>query len=406
MTAAASDPPDLPTERPSGCPYEPPARYASLRSTDPVSPVRCPTGIDAWLVTRHADARAVLTDRSMSSRGASSAHVSPGANAALDEPVPPGSIIQLDGDVHSRLRKKVLSEFTVRSVEAMRSSIQDLVESHLDAMLAHPGQADLMRDFALPIPSLVICELLGVPYADREHFQQRSAMLVSTDTTPEQVQRAYGELTAFLAALFADKQQNPQEDLLSRLIARGAATGDPLSVEELVMLGMSLLVAGHETTANMIALSTLVLLEAPERRDSMMATPERAVEELLRYLSVVQYGVLRHATEDVQVGDRTVKAGEWLVVALNSANRDENLFATADELDFDRSSPRAHLAFGFGSHQCIGQQLARVELQEALTRLFHRIPDLRLAVPAESLDFKQNTLVYGVRKLPIAWGPA
>jgi cytochrome P450 len=338
----------------------------------------------------------------MSSRGASSVHVNPTAD--LNAEVSPGSIIQLDGKQHSRLRKMVIAEFTVRRVAAMREYVQKLVESHLDAMLAKSGPADLVQDFALPIPSLVICELLGVPYADREQFQHQSTVLVSTDTTREQKKQANEGLSGYLAGLFADKQRNPQDDLFSRLIARGEAAGDRLTMEELVVLGLSLLVAGHETTANMIALSTLVLLEHPEQRDVVLQAPERVVEELLRYLSVVQFGVLRYATEDVQVGERAVKAGEWLVAALNSANRDEELFPGGDKLDFHRESPRPHVAFGFGAHQCIGQQLARVELQEALTRLLRRVPDLRLAVPREALAYKQNTLVYGVRELPIAWG--
>ncbi len=400
---AASETPALPTTRPAGCPYDPPENYAALREEAPMSQVRCPAGMDAWLVTRYSDVRAVLADRTMSSRGASSVHVNAGAERDLDIEVAPGSIIQLDGKDHSRLRKMVLAEFTVRRIEAMRTYVQGLVESHLDAMLAKPGEADLVRDFALPIPSLVICELLGVPYADRERFQRQSSTLVSTDTTREQGQQAYEELSGFLAALFVDKQANPQDDLFSRLIARGRETGDALTMEELVMLGLSLLVAGHETTANMIALSTLVLLDHPQQREVVLAAPERAVEELLRYLSVVQFGVLRYATEDVQVGARAVKAGEWLVAALNSANRDEELFPAADKLDFHRESPRTHVAFGFGAHQCIGQQLARVELQEALTRLFRRVPDLRLAAPRESLAYKHNTLVYGVRELPVAW---
>jgi cytochrome P450 len=399
---ATSETPALPTARPAGCPFDPPENYTALRETAPTSQVRCPAGMDAWLVTRYRDVRAVLADRTMSSRGASSVHVNP--NADLDEEVSPGSIIQLDGREHARIRKMVIAEFTVRRVEAMRGYVQELVESHLDTMLARPGRADLVQDFALPIPSLVICELLGVPYADRERFQHQSGLLVSTDTTREEGQRAYDELSGFLADLFTEKQRNPRDDLFSRLISRGAATGDPLTMEELVVLGLSLLVAGHETTANMIALSTLVLLEHPSQRDVALASPERAVEELLRYLSVVQFGVLRYATEDVQVGSRAVKAGEWLVAALNSANRDEELFPGGDKLDFDRESPRTHVAFGFGAHQCIGQQLARVELQEALTRLFRRVPDLRLAVPRESLVYKHNTLVYGVRELPVAWG--
>ncbi|WP_410673079.1 cytochrome P450 [Amycolatopsis sp. cmx-4-68] len=399
MTAASATP-ALPTARPAGCPFDPPEDYATLRETAPTSPVRCPAGMDAWLVTRYSDVRAVLADRSMSSRGASSVHVHPDAD--LDEEVSPGSIIQLDGAAHSRLRKKVIAEFTVRRVEAMRGYVQELVESHLDAMLARGSSADLVQDFALPIPSLVICELLGVPYADRSRFQRQSGLLVSTDATPEEGKQAYDELSGFLAELFTDKQRNPQDDLFSRLISRGG--DDPLTMEELVVLGLSLLVAGHETTANMIALGTLVLLEHPAQRDVVLAAPERAVEELLRYLSVVQFGVLRYATEDVQVGSRSVKAGDWLVAALNSANRDEDLFPGGDKLDFHRESPRTHVAFGFGAHQCIGQQLARVELQEALTRLFRRVPDLRLAVPRESLAYKHNTLVYGVRELPVAWG--
>ncbi len=399
---ATSETPALPTARPAGCPFDPPENYATLRETAPTSQVRCPAGMDAWLVTRYRDVRAVLADRTMSSRGASSVHVKP--DAELDADISPGSIIQLDGADHSRIRKMVIAEFTVRRVEAMRGYVQELVESHLDAMLARPGEADLVRDFALPIPSLVICELLGVPYADRSRFQRQSGFLVSTDATPEEGKQAYDELSGFLAELFTDKQANPQDDLFSRLIARGVASGDPLTMEELVVLGLSLLVAGHETTANMIALSTLVLLEHPAQRDVVLSAPERAIEELLRYLSVVQFGVLRYATADVQVGSRSVKAGEWLVAALNSANRDEELFPGGDKLDFHRESPRTHVAFGFGAHQCIGQQLARVELQEALTRLFRRVPDLRLAVPRESLAYKHNTLVYGVRELPVAWG--
>ncbi len=399
MTAAPATP-ALPTTRPAGCPFDPPDDYATLRATAPTSKVRCPAGMDALLVTRYADVRAVLADRTMSSRGASSVHVNP--NADLDFEVSPGSIIQLDGAAHARLRKKVLAEFTVRRVEALRGYVQELVERHLDALLARPGRADLVQDFALPIPSLVICELLGVPYEDRSRFQRQSTTLVSTDATREEGEQAYDALSGYLAELFTEKQRNPQDDLFSRLISAGAE--DPLTMEELVVLGLSLLVAGHETTANMIALSTLVLLEHPGQRDVVLAAPERAVEELLRYLSVVQFGVLRYATSDVRVGSQDVRAGEWLVAAVNSANRDEEVFPGADELDFGREHPRTHVAFGFGAHQCIGQQLARVELQEALTGLFRRVPDLRLAVPRETLAYKHNTLVYGLRELPVAWG--
>ncbi|WP_033292244.1 cytochrome P450 [Amycolatopsis jejuensis] len=400
--APASALPDLPVDRPAGGPFDPPAGYAAMRDAEPVTRMRCPAGIDAWVVTRYDDVRAVLADRTLSSRGASSVHVKPELDP--DEEVKPGSLIQLDGPDHARLRKMVLAEFTVRRVETLRASVKQLVDEHLDTMLAKGGPADLMQDFALPIPSLIICELLGVPYAEREQFQHHSGALLSTEGTPEDTNRAYDAIAAFLAELFAGKQQDPQDDLFSKLIVRGETTGDPLTLPELVLLGLNLLVAGHETTANMITLSTLALLDHPELRDPALADPQRAAEELLRYLSIVQFGVARYATEDVRIGERTVNAGEWLVAALSSANRDENWFPGADRLDFTREAPRTHVAFGYGAHQCIGQQLARVELQEALTGLFRRIPDLRLAVPQDSLQYKHNTLVYGVRELPVSWG--
>ncbi|MFB9924006.1 cytochrome P450 [Amycolatopsis halotolerans] len=393
--------PALPTTRTTGCPFDPPAEYAALREAAPVSRIRCPAGFDTWLVTRYDDVRAVLADPALSSRGASSVHVKAEQDPYAE--VDPGSIIQLDGAEHSRLRKMVVAEFTVRRVEKLREYVREQVEQHLDAMLAKPGRADLVQDFALPIPSLAICELLGVPYADRELFQRQSSVLVSTDQDAETTGQAYHELAGYLGKLFAGKQQDPHDDLFSKLIVRAEASGEPLDLDELIMLGLSLLVAGHETTANMIALSALLLLEHPDQRTQALADPPRAVEELLRYLSVVQFGVLRYATEEVKVGGQTVAEGDWLIAALNSANRDEDRYPHADRLDFTRESPRTHVAFGFGAHQCVGQQLARVEMQEALTALFRRVPDLRLAVPKESLAYKHNALVYGPEELPVAW---
>ncbi|WP_244194516.1 hypothetical protein [Amycolatopsis echigonensis] len=192
--------------------------------------------------------------------------------------VDPGSIIQLDGAEHARLRKMVVAEFTVRRVERLREYVREQVDRHLDAMLAKPGPADLVRDFALPIPSLVICELLGVPSADRELFQRQSSLLVSTDQSPDATRKAYHELGGYLGTLFAGKQRDPRDDLFSRLIVRAEYSGEPLDLDELIMLGLSLLVAGHETTANMIALSTLLtllLLEHPEQRAHALADPPR-----------------------------------------------------------------------------------------------------------------------------------
>jgi cytochrome P450 len=359
--------------------------------------------MDAWVVTRYEDVRKVLADPRMSSRGAPSMHVTRGAD--LDAPVQPGSLLRMDGAEHSRLRRMLISEFTVRRIEAMRPYIQRVIDEHIDALLAGPKPADLVAEFALPIPSLVICELLGVPYADRADFHQQSAIMVSVDGDMATRHAAYEQMLGYMNKLFAAKLTDPQDDLFSRLIARGEASERPFTAEELVSLGITLLVAGHETTANMIALSTLALLRQPDqlaalRADPGLATP--AVEEMLRYLSVVQFGLLRHATEDIPLGEETIKAGDWLVAALNAGNRDELVFAGADRIDLRRKA-RTHLAFGFGIHQCLGQQLARVELQEVYTRLFTRIPTLRLAVDFDKIGFKDNTLVYGVTALPVTW---
>ncbi|PRY29171.1 cytochrome P450 [Umezawaea tangerina] len=405
MTEAPSKPTSgsFPTTRAEGCPFDPAVGYTELREKDPIARVECPAGIDAWLVTRYDDVRTVLSSPGLSSAVPVMGH----ANSEVDltQAGTPGSIIQSDGEAHSRLRRLLTSEFTVKRIQALRPYIQQLIDDHIDAMLASDEPADLVRDFALPIPSLVICELLGVAYEDRDQFQRQSAILTSVDVAPEVSAQANGEIQQFVAQLVVSKMQAPTDDLISRLITRANESGQPLSVQELVVLALSLLVAGHETTANMIALSTVALLRNPDQLEELRANPDlvpSAVEEMLRYLSVVQFGLFRAITEDIPLGDETLRAGEWLVTSLASGNRDTSVFPDADSLDLKRKAS-AHLAFGYGAHQCLGQQLARVELQQVFSTLFTRIPTLRLAVPFEDLKFKDNTLVYGVRSLPVAW---
>ncbi|MET0132274.1 MAG: cytochrome P450 [Kibdelosporangium sp.] len=395
--------PAFPATRTPGCPFDPPAEFAKLRDDDPISQASCPAGIDAWVVTRYEDVRAVLADQRLSSRGAPSAHVVPGVS--LDQPIAPGNMLRMDGADHARLRRMLTAEFTVRRIEAMRPYIRRIVDEHLDAMLAGPRPADLYQAFALPIPSLVICELLGVPYEDRDDFHQQSAVLVAVDSPPAIRQAAFQQIQRYMTALFEAKQVDPADDLISRLIRRGEESGQPFTGQEMVSLGATLLIAGHETTANMIALSTVALLQHQDELAKLRANPDLAqpaVEEMLRYLSVVQFGLLRHATEDIRLGGITVKSGEWLVAALGSGNRDEAVYPDADRIDLARTA-KTHLAFGFGIHQCLGQQLARVELQEVYARLFRRIPTLRLAVAVADLEYKDNTLVYGVHELPVTW---
>jgi cytochrome P450 len=397
MTAA------FPDERTPGCPFDPPAEFARLRETEPISLAACPAGIDAWVVTRYEDVRTMLRDPRFSSRKAPSGHANPNAN--LDRPVSPGNMIQLDGEDHARLRRAVIAEFTVRRIESMRPYVQRVIDEHIDSLLAGPTPVDLYAEFALPIPSLVICELLGVPYEDRHTFHQQSAALVAVDTQPEIQWATFAQMKTYMTELFEGKIKTPGADLISRLIVRGQENGEPFPVPILVEIAITLLVAGHETTANQIALSTVALLQQPDQLKKLRADPAiapSAVEEMLRYLSIVQFGLLRQATEDIELGDSRVKKGEYAVAAIASGNRDDRFFGNAAEIDLDRQ-PNRHLAFGFGIHQCLGQQLARVELQEAFVRLFTRIPTLRLAVPVEELEFKHNTLVYGVRELPVTW---
>ncbi|MGW1410118.1 cytochrome P450 [Streptomyces sp. NPDC002403] len=397
----ASEVPEFPVTRPDSCPFDPDATYARLRAHSPVSPVRCPAGMDAWLVSRYEDIRSVLTDPRLSSRGAGSMHMLPSYDGRDPSP---GSMIQLDGEEHARLRRLLIGEFTMRRMEALRPSVQRITDRHIDAMLGG-SSADLVRDFALPIPSLVICELLGVPYDDHGAFQRDSEVLIGFDADEATRDAATRRLEGYLGELITRRLVEPQDDLLSRLIVRGKATDRPPTVPELATLGVLLLVAGHESTANMIALSALVLMADQERTTALRAAPDTigtAVEELLRYLSVIQFGLLRYATEDVTVGATAVAAGGWLVAAIPSGNRDEAVFTAPDTIDLSRP-PRTHLAFGFGPHQCIGQQLARIELQVALTTLLRRVPGLRLAEPLAESAFKHNDIVFGLRSLPVVW---
>jgi cytochrome P450 len=374
-----------------------------MRAQDAVTKRATLAGVDAWVVSRYEDVRTVLSAPGISSRCAPSMHVTPGAD--LDHEVLPGNILMLDGPEHARLRRMLTAEFTVRRVEALRPYIQRIVDEHIDELLAGPNPTDFYENFALPIPSLVICELLGVPYADREMFHKLSAVLMRVDGDRAVSYAAYGQVKAYMENLFAAKLTDPGDDLMSRMIARSRESGQPLTVPEMVELGATLLIAGHETTANMIALSTTALLQHPAELDKLRSDPDlapSAVEEMLRYLSVIQFGLFRHATQDFELGPLTIKSGEWLVAALGSGNRDGAVYSDPDSVDLQRKA-KTHLAFGFGIHQCVGQQLARVELQEVYARVFRRIPTLRLATSFDAVEFKDKALVYGVEKLPVTW---
>ncbi|MFD6418508.1 cytochrome P450 [Streptomyces sp. NPDC060194] len=384
------------------CPYDPPPAYGA---GGPVGRAVLPDGARCWVVTGHAEVRAVLADDRFSAdaRTPGFPFLSAGQRRlATDRP----SFVRLDDPEHARLRRTVSGDFAVRRVDAMRPGIQRIVDDAVDRMTARGRSADLVADVALPVPSLVICLMLGVPYEDHAYFQALSRTLLDNTAGSERIADAHGELMGYFAALAARKAREPGDDILSRLAAR-----PDLGPEEVASLGFLLLVTGHESTAHMTALSVLALLRgdgSAARR--LRAEPGRlpgAVEELLRYLTVVHLGLGRAATADVEVGGVRIRAGEGVVAMLSTANRDRSVFEGAgaagpDELDLGRDA-RRHLAFGFGVHRCLGHALARAELQICLETLLRRLPGLRLAVPEAELRFGGSQIVYGVEALPVGW---
>jgi len=396
----------LPTSR--GCPFDPSAEYKRLQDEDPVSRLAFPDGSDGWLLSRYEDVRSLLADPRTSSKFGFGLNpvreLPPEAREELMR-VRPGLFIRMDAPEHPRYRRLLTGQFTVRRMNALVPRIEQIVADHLDAMAEMPQPVDLVAAFALPVPSLVICELLGVPYADRAPFQRRTRALISLTTDGPTLVRVRQEMEQYMLDLVRAKRLQPADDLLSGLIAREGDPEGALSDDELVSIGNLLLVAGHETTANMLALGTLALLEHPGQLAALRADPsmiDGAVEELLRYLTIVQFGVMRTVTEDVEVGGRCIRAGKPIVASLAAANRDPQQFSEPDVLDLSRAySP--HLAFGHGVHQCLGQQLARVEMKVGFAALLERFPSLRLAVPLQDVRMRDDMFIYGVHALPVTW---
>jgi cytochrome P450 len=388
----------FPAARAAGCPFDPPPALRELQ--EPLTRVQLWDGSTPWLVTRHADQRALLGDPRVSADITRPGYPSPA-------PVTGGafSFILMDDPEHARLRRMVTASFTIKRVEAMRPAVQKIVDDLIDAMLAGPKPADLVEAFALPMPSLVICQLLGVPYSDHDFFQANSTVMINRDVAPEERIAAMGRLVEYLDRLVGEKLANPGDDLLSGLTER--ITAGELSRSDAAQMGVLMLIAGHETTANMIALGTLALLEHPAELARLRATDDpkvvaAAVEELLRYLNITHNGRRRVAIEDIEIAGEVIRAGEGIILANDIANRDSDVFPDPDRLDIGRDA-RRHVAFGFGVHVCLGQPLARMELQVVYSTLYRRIPTLRLAAHLDEVPFKHDASVYGVYKLPVTW---
>lgn len=382
---------------------DPWGEFRALLRNRPVVRAEMPDGSMGWLVSGYNEVRQMLVDQRFSRARA----VAPGRALQGTEVFAAGSINGLDPPEHTRIRRLVASAFTARRVEAMRPRVASIVGELIGGLLGQAQPADFVAGFSLPLPVQVICEMLGIPAEDMEQFHAWSDTIIGDwQQDSDEIMTALAGLYGYFGRLIEVKRARPADDLMTALIAARDET-ERLSEEELTILGCTLLIGGHETTANQINLSVLLLLDNPSELDKLRADPgliPDAVEELLRYVRLG--GGLppaRMTTEDVQLGGVTIPAGEIVLPLFATANRDPSIFSDPDRFDVSRV-PASHLTFGAGVHHCLGAQLARLELQEALRGLLGRVPGIRLAVPATELQFKPGMAVHSLRELPIRWG--
>ncbi len=397
----STDEPELRFPLPAPTPFVPSPELARLRAECPVAAVRLPTGSRAWLVTRYDDNRLLLADRRFSRAAAARAE----APRARPIPLDATAITVMDPPEHTRLRAAVTRAFTQQRIGALRGFVTDAAESFVAAMLAAGPPADLVAAFARPLPLAVIGALLGVPAAGSDRFQAWSdAYLNLSGRDPAEVLDAVAALKGYLGDLVAQRRVWPEDDLLSALAANQAQ--GRLTDDEVVTFAVTLLVAGYETVAAHIANSVLVLLRHPDQLALLRSRPELlpdAVEELLRYTAISPAGgTIRVATEDVVLGEVTVRAGEAVLPAITSANRDPAVFADPDSFDVRRGRT-PHLAFGHGIHHCLGASLARLELEVAFGTLLRLVPGLRLAVEEPTLSWDLGKIIRGPAHLPVTW---
>jgi cytochrome P450 len=395
---------------PRSCPMRPPDQYAELRAGAPLAKITLPSGRTAWLITRYEHVRRFLTNQNVSTNRL---HPNFPFFLPLSRKVVEvnASLMSLDPPEHTVLSRMVIPEFTHKRTQELRPRVQKIVDDHITIMLNGDRPADLVEAFGRPVTSQVICEFIGVPYHDRELFQSTSKVMASRHSSSSERYEADAMLRGYFSDLVAAKAKEAEESgaapgdhLIGRVIAKNQEKR-VLPEEDIAALCLALLSAGHETTANVISLGTVLLLENPEQLAAIRADPARtpgAVEEILRHTSITDPSGLRVALADIEVGDMVVKKGDAVVVSTAAANWDESVFAQPEKLDFDRDE-RPQLAFGHGIHRCIAQNLARVELEIVFNTLFARVPGLRLAAPVEELSFKDGALLYGIHTLPVTW---
>ena len=398
---------EFPTPRDGKCPFAPPPALLELHDTDkPVQRIRTWDNSTPWLITSHAVQREIMSDPRLSANIGTPGypHTTEAMKAhASDVRI---SINNADGSEHVRFRRTLTSSFTRKRMETMRDHIQQITDDLIDQMLAGPKPADLNEALSLPLPSEMICVLLGVPYEDHEFFQAHAGTTNARYKSAEESAATTATLVAYITGLIEKKMDDPAEDVLSDLGERVKA--GTLTLEEAAPLGHILLVAGHDTSANMITLGTAALLQNPDQLALLRESSDdpkfmaNAVEELLRYLTIPHLLARRVAVEDIEIAGETIRAGDGVIASLPAANWDPRAFPEPEKLDLTRVASHHH-SFGWGPHQCIGQQLARIELQVVFSTLFRRIPTLQLAVDFAELKFKEDSQAYGIYELPVDW---
>ncbi|WUI01421.1 cytochrome P450 [Spirillospora sp. NBC_00431] len=400
MSEYAAAPAPLPIERPHALAV--PTRLTRLQQEEPVSRLAYPDGAIGWLITGYEQARAVLSHPGFSARS-DLRHAPTDIWAMGPQPIQPGFFITMDPPDHSRLRRLLTGQFTVRRIRAIEERVAEVAEEHLSELEKREPPVDLMPGFATPLPALVICELLGVPYDERDRFNGYLNTLVDITSGPEQVSVAYTTLNQYMLSLVRRKRAQPTDDMLSGLVS--SVGDDALTEREAAGVAGLLLTAGFESTAYMLATGMFTLLQHPDELAALRADPsliDGAVEELLRYMTPLQVGPVRAALEDIEIDGHLIRAGEAVTISLPTVNRDPGRFSDPHTLDVRRSA-KGHIAFGHGVHQCLGQQLARCTLRVGYSALLRRFPSLRLAVAPEEVPMRWHMPVYGVKALPVTW---
>lgn len=382
---------------------DPALELGALRTEGPVARLELPEGINvgAWLITRYEDAKAVLGDHKRFSNDFTKLTAAGDLTDLISQD--PGGLGLLDPPDHTRLRKIVTPEFTMRRLRRLEPMIERIITERLDAVEAAGPGADLVELYAVPIPALVICELLGVPYEDRDEFTDHSADRFNFTGDIGDSLGEIGESLKYLRGLVAKMRKDPNDGLIGQIIREH---GDSITDVELAGLADGILTGGHETTASMIALAAHLLMKDPAHVQIVRQADERQaqdiVDELLRYLTVVQIGFPRLAKEDVEIGGQLIRAGELALVSLVAANRDDALTPGAETFQIARGSS-SHLAFGYGIHRCVGAELGRMELKVAIPELFRRFPNLGHAGDPDEVDYRMFSIVFGLEALPVTW---